>query len=158
MFISHSICVGRGVAFLGVFLLGPIQREGVYNVFSRKGLIEALRYISFDTIKNLGGDIHRLISQEWKKSVWMIILILETQLLKCIHNNNTLTGQANCKKTTRHHVHLSLCAKWRKTNDAKSRKWLKTSIRTFFWRFRGQISPNRKFFWKIGFIQIEGHN
>ena len=26
-----------------------------------------------------------------------------------------------------------------------------------FWRFGGQISPNSKFFWKIGFIQIEGH-
>ena len=40
-------------------------------------------------------------------------------------NENTLTGPANCKKTTRHHVHLSLCAKSRKTNDAKSRKWSK---------------------------------
>ena len=67
MFISHSICVGRGVAFLGVFLLGPIQKEGVYNVFSRKGLIEALRYISFDAIKKLGGDIHRLIKAENEK-------------------------------------------------------------------------------------------
>ena len=28
---------------------------------------------------------------------------------------------------------------------------------TKFYRFRGQISPNSKFFWKIGFIQIEGH-
>ena len=70
---------------------------------------------------------------------------------------NTLTGPANCKKTTRHHAHLSLCAKSRKTNDAKSRKWPKTSIWAIFWRFRGQISPNCKFFWKIGFIQIEGH-
>ena len=72
-------------------------------------------------------------------------------------NKNTLTGPANCKKTTRHHTHLSLCAKSRKTNDAKSRKWPKTSIWAIFWRFRGQISPNCKFFWKIGLIQIEGH-
>ena len=72
-------------------------------------------------------------------------------------NKNTLTGLANFKKTTRHHTHLSLCAKSRKTNDAKSRKWPKTSIWAIFWRFRGQISPNCKFFWKIGFIQIEGH-
>ena len=71
------------------------------------------------------------------------------------HNKNTLTGPANCK-TTRNHAHLSLCAKSRKTNDAKSRKWPKTSIWAIFWRFRGQISPNCKFFWKIGFIQIEG--
>ena len=35
------------------------------------------------------------------------------------YNKNTLTGLANCKKTTRHHAHLSLCAKSRKTNDAK---------------------------------------
>ena len=72
-------------------------------------------------------------------------------------NKNTLTGPANCKKTTRHHAHLSLCAQSKKTNDAKSRKWPKTSIWAIFWRFWGQISPNCKFFWKIGFIQIEGH-
>ena len=43
-------------------------------------------------------------------------------------NKNILTGPANCKKTTRHHAHLSLCAKSRKTNNAKSRKWPKTSV------------------------------
>ena len=74
-----------------------------------------------------------------------------------IINKNTLTGPVNCKKTTRHHAHLSLCAKSRKTNDAKSRKWPKTSIWAIFWQFPGQISPNCKFFWKTGFIQIEGH-
>ena len=47
-------------------------------------------------------------------------------------NKNALTGPANCKKTTRHHVHLWLCAKSRKTNDAKSRKWPKTSIWAIF--------------------------
>ena len=47
-------------------------------------------------------------------------------------NKNTLTGPANCKKTTRHHAHLSLCAKSRKTNDAKSRKWPKASIWAVF--------------------------
>ena len=41
-------------------------------------------------------------------------------------NKNTLTGPTNCKKTTRDYVHLSLCAKSRKTSDAKSRKWPKT--------------------------------
>ena len=45
---------------------------------------------------------------------------------------NTLTGPANCKKTTRHYAHLSLCAKSRKTNDAKSRKWPKISIWAIF--------------------------
>ena len=45
----------------------------------------------------------------------------------------------NCKKTTRHHAHLSLCAKSRKTNDVKSRKWPKTSIwAILFLLFRGQ--------------------
>ena len=47
-------------------------------------------------------------------------------------NKNTLTGSANFKKTTKHHVHLSVCAKSRKTNDAKSRKWPKTSILAIF--------------------------
>ena len=47
-------------------------------------------------------------------------------------NKNTLTAPVNCKKTTRHHAHLSLCAKSRKTNDAKSRKWPKTSIWAIF--------------------------
>ena len=37
------------------------------------------------------------------------------------YNKSTLTGLTNCKKTTRHHAHLSLCPKSRKT-DAKSRK------------------------------------
>ena len=46
-------------------------------------------------------------------------------------NKNTLTGPANCKKTTKHHVHLPLCAKSRKTNNAKSRKFPKTSIWAF---------------------------
>ena len=52
-------------------------------------------------------------------------------LFWCI-NKKTLTGTANCKKTTRHHTHLSLCAKSRRTNDAKSRNWLKTSIWAIF--------------------------
>ena len=45
---------------------------------------------------------------------------------------NTLIGPTNCKKTTRHHTHLSLCAKSRKNNNAKSRKWPKTSISAIF--------------------------
>ena len=40
--------------------------------------------------------------------------------IKCyfkLFKKNTLTGPANCKKTTRNAAHLSLCAKSRKTND-----------------------------------------
>ena len=70
------------------------------------------------------------------------------------YNKNTLTGPANCTKTTRDHAHQSLCAKSRKTNDVMSRKWPKTLIWAIFWRFWGQISPNCKFFWKIGFISF----
>ena len=44
----------------------------------------------------------------------------------CGYNQNTLTGPANCKKTSRHHAHLSFCPKSRKTNDPKSRKQPKT--------------------------------
>ena len=45
-----------------------------------------------------------------------------------LKNKSKFTGPANCNKTIRHYAHLSLCAKSRKTNDAKSRKWPKTSI------------------------------
>ena len=45
------------------------------------------------------------------------------------------TKQANCKKTTRHHAHLSLSAKSTKINDAKTRKWPKTLILAFFDEF-----------------------
>ena len=47
-------------------------------------------------------------------------------------NKNTLTVPTNCKKTARHHIHLLLCAKSRKTNDANSRKWPKTLIWAIF--------------------------
>ena len=47
-------------------------------------------------------------------------------------NKNKLTGPANSKKTTRHHVRLS-CAKSRKTNDAKSIKMAKNvNLEIFF--------------------------
>ena len=60
-----------------------------------------------------------------------LFITLETDLILTT-KKNTLTGRANCKKTTRHHTHLSLCAKSRKTNDAKSRKWSKASIWAIF--------------------------
>ena len=47
-------------------------------------------------------------------------------------NKNALAGPVNCKKTTRHYAHLSLHAKSRKTNDAKSKKWPKNSIWAIF--------------------------
>ena len=31
------------------------------------------------------------------------------KLFEVYENKNTLTGPTNCKKTTRHHAHLSLC-------------------------------------------------
>ena len=63
-----------------------------------------------------------------------------------VNNKNTLAGQANCKKTTRHHEHLSLCAKSRKTKNGKSRTWPKISIWANFSRFGRQLSPNCNFF------------
>ena len=71
---------------------------------------------------------------------------IELRFFFSITNKNTLTRPANCKKTTGHHIHLSLCAKSRKTNDAKSRKSPKTSIWAIFWQFRVQISSNCNFF------------
>ena len=67
-----------------------------------------------------------------------------------------MNGPANSKKRARHHAHLSLCSKSRKTSDAKLIKWPKTTIWAIFWRFWGQISLNSKFFWKISFTEIEG--
>ena len=68
------------------------------------------------------------------------------------------TGEL-CKKTTRHHAHLSLCAKPKKTKDAKSRKWPKTTIWVIFWRFRDQILQianfsEKKFSLKLKLILI----
>ena len=49
-------------------------------------------------------------------------------------------NKGNFKKVTRHMpAHLSLCAKYRKTNDAKSRKCRKTSIWAIFWQI---LRPN----------------
>ena len=45
-------------------------------------------------------------------------LFSKTQKLFPVGSKNILTGPENCKKTTRHHAHLSLRAKPRKTNDA----------------------------------------
>ena len=47
-----------------------------------------------------------------------------------------MTGLTNCKKTSRHHSQLLLCVKVRKTNDAKSTKWSKTSILAIFDDFK----------------------
>ena len=63
-------------------------------------------------------------------------------------NKNALTGPANCKKTTRHHVHLWLCAKSRKTNDAKSRKWPKTSIWAIFFTISKSNISKMQYFLK----------
>ena len=72
-------------------------------------------------------------------------------------NKKTLTGPTNYKKTTRHHAHLSLCAKSIKANDVKSRKWPKISIWAILDDFEVKDLQIANFFWKEGFIQIEGH-
>ena len=69
-------------------------------------------------------------------------------LIEIFINQNTLTGPSNCKKTTSHHAHLSLCAKSRKINDAKSRKWPKTSIWADFFGHNFEVKY-LKFFWKL---------
>ena len=83
-----------------------------------------------------------------------LILLVKNHLtfhIAYITNKNTLTGPANCNNTNRHHAHLSLFAKSRKSSGAKSRKWPKTSISAIFWRLRGQISQNCSFFVKNRF-------
>ena len=65
----------------------------------------------------------------------MILVGVKTKnKINSLKNKNTLTGPENCKKTTRHHALLSVFAKSRKTNGAKSRKWPKTSIWAIFRR------------------------
>ena len=59
-----------------------------------------------------------------------------------LNNKNVLTGPANCKQTTRHHAYLSLWGKPRKINNAKSRKWPKTSIWTIFLTISRSDIPN----------------
>ena len=51
-------------------------------------------------------------------------------------NKTTMTGPANCKKTTRHHDHLSLCATSRKTNDASQENGQKPQFGQFFDDFK----------------------
>ena len=63
------------------------------------------------------------ILQKFIKILYTIVTLKKKVTAKKQENKNTLTGPANCKKTTRYRAHLSLCAKSRKTNKAKSRKW-----------------------------------
>ena len=66
-------------------------------------------------------------SSKTKQRLYLTFLKNKSLQFEEKYNKNILTALANCKKTTK------------------------------FWRFRGQISPNTNFVWKIGFIQIEGH-
>ena len=63
------------------------------------------------------------IFQKFIKILYTIVTLKKKVTAKKQENKNTLTGPANCKKTTRYRAHPSLCAKSRKTNKAKSRKW-----------------------------------
>ena len=60
------------------------------------------------------------------------IIIHERRDVYRIWNKNILTGPANCKETTRHHAHLSLCAKSRKTNDGSPENDQKNLIWAIF--------------------------
>ena len=50
-----------------------------------------------------------------------------------------MTVPANCKKTNRHHAHLSLCTKSRKPNNAMWIKWPKSSIWAIFDNFNCKL-------------------
>ena len=82
------------------------------------------------------------------KQIWKKICTVEFYKACNGENKNTMTGLANCRKTNKHYAHLSLCAKSRKNNNAKLRKWPKSSISAIFWWFPGQISLSCKLFWK----------
>ena len=59
-------------------------------------------------------------------------------LIQVSNNKNTLTGPANCKKTTRHHAHLSLRAKSRKTMQSRENRQ-KPQFRQFLTISRSNI-------------------
>ena len=79
------------------------------------------------------ANVMSQISKE-KKNLELLLRHKKNLSSEVNRNKNTLTRPANCKKSTRHHTHpdLSLYAKSRKTNDAKSRKWPKTSVWAIF--------------------------
>ena len=90
--------------------------------------------------------------------VFQLKLFLSVWKASCFFKSkDTLTVPANCKKTTRHHAQLPLCAKSRKTNHAKLRKWPKVSI----WVFLGQYIPIKNRFhsnWKPYLVLTLGQN
>ena len=102
-----------------------------------KSLISDSKYIN--SMKKHICETLCSLNNQHITDVWMMeILVIwdskihKKQYAKAIANKHTLTGMMNCKKTARHHVNLSLCAKSRKTNDAKSRKWQKPQFGQFF--------------------------
>ena len=93
-----------------------------------------LRYINVfsnnppNIIKHLPNSVNNLLLRNSSRKE--ILDNTKEDYQKGLHTS--LTGPANCKKTTRHYAHLSLRAKLRKTNNAKSRKLPKTSIWAIF--------------------------
>ena len=73
-----------------------------------------------DVFLSLIKEINRLISKGMSNIYSKVTIEQNWRSLKLQFskfNKNTMTGPAISKKTTRHHAHLSLCAKSRKTND-----------------------------------------
>ena len=72
-------------------------------------------------------------------------------------NKNTSTGPTNCKKTTRHHAHLSLCQNQGKLMMQSRENGQKPQFGQFFDGFEVKYLQIAIFSEKISFIQIEDH-
>ena len=115
--------------------------EAICNIFLKEPVFQMENYYFW--IYNQVFQL-KLFLSVWKDSCFF-------------KSKNTLTGPANWKKTTRHYADLSLCAKSRKSNDAKLRKWPKNSI----WAFLGQYIPIKNRFhsnWRPYLVLTLGQN
>ena len=104
-------------------------------------------YFLYDMLLHFFGktELHnkRLEAVHWDLNV--LAYRVGCRALGLIGNKNTLTGLTNCKNTSRHHAHLSICAKSRKTNRAKLWKWPKNlNLGNFLTISKPNISKSQK--------------
>ena len=98
---------------------GTEQLEAKIMKLIKKSFRKSLEEL--ETFKYLGLNVEQTCGYIKIEQSSYINELKEVDII-LVKNKNTLTGPVNCMKTTRHHAHLSLCAKSRKTNNAKSRK------------------------------------
>ena len=106
--VQYSI-VQYSIVQYSLYFLISFSTTGLFDL----SILHAYAMMKLLTVRNINALCYITIVITYKD--YYVYYILP------FHNKNTLTGPANCKKTTRHHAHLS-CAKSMKINDGKSRK------------------------------------